>query len=471
MTTQYKSDYKLGYRPDTSEDITLVVCTTRERLEMTLKALFEGAQAIGMKSLGEHNIDVINALSRFYVGCQIDNIKRSLDDLANNGAGMSAEGNDEMGCGCLFVERVGNKYVLREALGGGNVITYGSLSGGSATSESGISLQSIAEGGIAIGQPFNYGQNLSCFHDSASEYLLARARDFARTLQNYTEFGLGAVDWSTNLVNWLPMVGSWIENNSDDVISFINTYGNNIEGELTSQSLADRGAQNLSRQGITGAMTREQLQAWAKSFPHVWGASLVPVRYLLENWSDWAKLEEINAELALIASGCGTDNPVNQLNLPFSGGGYLPPTTGGGTQTGGTWTQTFSFTAGQQNWTATSAGYAQYSAGVGWIPTQADPDVVFIRHELPDIAVLTGVTIIVSNALNSGAFYVALNASHESASVVTQNGSSTQWDYRFNERAVSYVELGIDGTIGNRNPYGGALVTVSLYGVGLNPYQ
>ena len=64
MSTHYASNYTLGQRPDTSEDITLVVCTTRARLERTLQALFEGAQAIGMRALGEHNIDVINALTR-----------------------------------------------------------------------------------------------------------------------------------------------------------------------------------------------------------------------------------------------------------------------------------------------------------------------------------------------------------------------------------------------------------------------
>ena len=470
MSTHYESTYKLDYRPSGSEDITLVVCTTRERLELTLTALFQGAQAIGMKALGEHNIDVINALSRFYVGCQASNIKRALDDLANNGAGMSAGGDEDMGCGCLFVEKVGNKYVLREVLGGGNVITYGALSGGSATSESGISLQSIAEGGSGIGQQFEYGQALGCFHDSASEYLLERARDFARTLQNYSEYGLGAVDWSTNLVNWLPMIGSWVENNSDDVIGFINTFGSNIENELVSQSLADRGAQNLARQNITGAMTREQLQAWAQSFPHTWSASLVPVRYLLENWARWAKLEEINAELALIASGCGTDNPVNLANLPYSGGGYLPPSTGGGGTQGEPWTESFSFAVDEQGWEIGSGGYALYQSGAGWGPTAEDPDVIVIRYTLPDVAILTGVSIVASSALDSGAFYVGLNVPYTDQTALVQQSSTTQWDSVFNARAVSWLECGLDFSIGDRDPYTGTIVTITLAGIGVNPF-
>lgn len=469
MSTRYASDYALGQRPDTSDDITLVICTTRARLEKTLQALFEGAQSIGMKALGEHNIDVINALTRVYTGCQKQRIEEALTDNGQ-GANGSAGGCNDMGCNCLFVERVGNTYVLREVLGGGNVITYGSLSGGSGTSESGISLGSIVEGGSQIGQQFQYGQNLACFHDSASEYLLQRARDFARTLQNFSEYGLGAVDWSTNLVNWLPAVGGWIENNSDDIINFINTFGNNIEAELGSQSLADRGADNLARQNITGAMTREQLQAWARAFPHTWGASLVPVRYLLENWSNYARLPEINEELALIASGCGSGQPANLDNLPYSGGGYLPPSTGGGGTQGEAWTHTFNFTTSSQGWIAGTGGYAQYANGSGWQSVGSDPDVVIIKYTMPDVVILTGITIISSIGLNSGAYYAGLNVSYSDQTALVQQGSSTQADFVFNPRAVSWIDCGLDYSLGNRNPYQGSVISVTVNGIGYNPF-
>ena len=469
MSTHYASNYQLGERPDTSEDITLVVCTTRGRLEKTLQALFEGAQAIGMRALGEHNIDVINALTRVYVGCRKQEIEEALTGN-DHGANGSAKGCDEMGCNCLFVEKVGNTYVLREILGGGNVITYGSLSGGSGTSESGISLQSIAEGGAQIGQSFSYGQNLSCFHDSASEYLLERARDFARTLQNFSEYGLGAVDWSTNLVNWLPAVGGWIENNSDDIIGFINTFGNNIEAELGSQSLADRGADNLARQSITGAMTREQLQAWARAFPHTWGASLVPVRYLLENWSNYARLAEINEELALIASGCGSGQPANLANLPHSGGGYLPPSTGGGGTQGEPWTKTFNFTTGQQGWIIGSGGYAQYATGSGWQAIPADPDIVVIRYTFADAVILTGVTIISDTALDSGAFYLGLNVAYTHPDALVTQSSTTQRDFVFGPKGVVWIEAGLDYSIGDRDPYAGSITSITVNGIGFNPF-
>ena len=278
------------------------------------------------------------------------------------------------------------------------------------------------------------------------------------------------MDWTTNLVNWLPAVGGWIENNSDDIIGFINTFGNNIEAELGSQSLADRGADNLARQSITGAMTREQLQAWARAFPHTWGASLVPVRYLLENWSNYARLAEINEELALIASGCGSGQPANLANLPHSGGGYLPPVTGGGGTQGEPWTKTFNFTTGQQGWIIGSDGYAQYATGSGWQAIPADPDIVVIRYTFADAVILTGVTIISDTALDSGAFYAGLNVAYTHPDALVTQSSTTQRDFVFGPKGIVWLECGLDYSIGDRDPYAGSITSITVNGIGFNPF-
>jgi hypothetical protein len=124
----------------------------------------------------------------------------------------------------------------------------------------------------------------------------------------------------------------------------------------------------------------------------------------------------------------------------------------------------------EQGWEIGSGGYALYQSGAGWGPTAEDPDVIVIRYTLPDVAILTGVSIVASSALDSGAFYVGLNVPYTDQTALVQQSSTTQWDSVFNARAVSWLECGLDFSIGDRDPYTGTIVTITLAGIGVNPF-
>jgi len=199
-------------------------------------------------------------------------------------------------CGDDLLFPLGQPVNVRVGAGGGAVVASGS------DSDTGITFDSVPD------------DNLTCYANKAVPYLLGRAYEFFETSDGILNYGLdilaGGIDELFDLGSIVTDLLGTDETGAVDTLR--NFDSAQVYGVYTDAEFVAVMVERWTDMGYRGAVSRDDLQAWAGSAPSTWDG--VPVRGLLENWVSRSIILRYNQDLQVFAAECKTGQTLDDVN-------------------------------------------------------------------------------------------------------------------------------------------------------------
>ena len=301
------------------------ICTTAERMLAMMSVLFEGGAIMERGYIGEHNVDVLEALSNWnnppcaetVTPDEREEIGTRLQQFVSGygaGTGLCEECEDDMACAKPV--KIGSKWYLYSDCAGCDNPLYFELTPVSVDNEG--QPISVYDGG-SFGGGFSSGggasgswdfsgvsdDNVSCYAEKATAYMLGRALEFAKAVIDWTALGVDV--FAGEYDEWLEvarLTGDLIFG-TGDMTEIQNLTKSQVETVFASAAVVDPLAAAWT---FTGTATRSELFQWVGNAPVLSGG--VPVRFLLDQWLGFSIIAGYNNDLAVLAAECESGNTI-----------------------------------------------------------------------------------------------------------------------------------------------------------------
>lgn len=308
----------------------LTLCLTVNRLLAMLSVLYEGGAAQGYGYLGDHNRDLINALSwmqdnnapclevqpptappETIIKETIKTLYVAYPELCEE---MLDELREETDMSCKPV-KFNNVWYLTVPCGDCGQVEYIPLGKGAAIDPTTNAPLPAESSGITGNTAYPAsGVTVDCYASKAVDYLLNRFLQFIQTTQGLSVLVLDEAFLFTDEVLDAAAIFFGVTSGEGVYESIRELAYSQIEAVLSGNR-----AKLINAWTYTNEVTRADLQAWIKSAPQLTGGVLLQA--FMSSWVTVTRVPGLNRDLSLIANECKSG--ISFLNPPTTQAGFV----------------------------------------------------------------------------------------------------------------------------------------------------